>query len=126
MEKEYFMNEKDVMCAVEAFIRKYSVPPAQKVEWPQLGLKLKGVLNVKINEVSLKFQEGVKKLWTFKGTADIENTDERSTVSTRTRCAIIGSAKFSSYKNPTDGYLLPDMEEVTITKVSPITKSEKN
>lgn len=116
------MNEKDVMCAVEAFIWKYSVPPAQKVEWPQLGFDLKGVSSVKINEVSLKFQEGLKERWTFKGTADIGKTDKRTVDS----YDIIGSAKFGSYTNPTDGYLLPDVEEVTITKATPIIKSVEN
>ena len=47
----------------------------------------------KINEVSLKFQEGLKERWTFKGTANIGKTDKRAVDS----YDIIGSAKFGSY-----------------------------
>lgn len=115
------MNNKDVMCCVGNFIEKYGALPVQKVEWPQLGFEIKLVSNVEINEEPLeKFKEGHKDRWTFKGTANIGKTDERATVTTKSSYEIIGSAKFSSYKNPIDGCLLPDVEEVTITKATPV------
>ena len=112
------MSKKDVKIAVEAFIDKYSTPPVQRVKWPQWDFKIKGVSKVTIKEESLKDFE---KLLTFEGTADIHKTDGVTDVITKGMYRLVGNATVVYKPNGgNQNELLPEVEDVTITKLEKI------
>lgn len=112
------------MDAVLAFIMKYGGPSAQKVNWPQWGFRIKGVPHVKLDDKSLENTPKGSKLWTFKGVADIKETDGVTNVLTTKKYSIVGNATVAYKANGGDqNELLPEVEDVTITKIK---EYEKN
>ena len=108
------LKETDVSKLIAAFLEKYNGNPKQ-VEWPQWEFTVKSVPEAKIEESSLREFD---KRWTFSGTAVIQKTDEKNTAQTTTTYKITGSALVDSYVNDYDqNDLLPDVKQVTITKI---------
>ena len=89
-----------------------------QVRWPEWVFEIQRASEVKIDKDSLKDPKRNGELWTFEGTAVIHKTDARNTVPTKSNCKIVGSAAVAFNRNDWNkNELLPEIENVTITKI---------
>lgn len=107
-------RKEDVGTTIGNFIQK-NHKDRKLVEQPDRGFAIKEIPSIAIEEKSLK---ELGERWTFEGTAVIRKTDARNTVSTKSNCKIVGSAVVAFNRNDRNkNELLPEIENVTITKI---------
>lgn len=114
------MNKKDVAKVIGYFIEKYHTDTG-KVELPVWDFTIKSIHGVKVSEES--FKEVSTNLLTFEATAEIEKTDERSTVLFKEPVILAGSADITPYIAVGTREELPEVNFVTITQITTLKQS---
>lgn len=114
------MNKEDVAEVIGYFIGKYHTDTG-KVELPVWDFTIKSIHGVKVSEESLK--EVSTNLLTFEATAEIEKTDDRSTLPCNEPVKLVGNAKITPYIAVGTKEELPEVNFVTITQITKLKQS---
>lgn len=114
------MNKEDVVTVIVNSIEKYP-KNIGKIELPVWDFTIKSINKVKIPEESLK--EVSTNLLTFEATAEIEKTDDRSTLPCNEPVKLVGNAKITPYIAVGTREESSEVNFVTITKITTLKQS---